>query len=167
MEEEIKTTGQKIDDIYNTFAKVEKEEEKKKKIKLSRKAKVRKRKIKKGWMGVLVIDENGNIHGEKQKVAGFSYNTKDGLYHASDGREILFWEGKFPVILQPTWKNNPILIRKDNDKNETYGQPYIKAKMLADLIKVKSGGGKIIIWILIIGALGYGAYYLLTKGNVI
>ena len=37
-------------------------------MKIIRKAKVKKRKIKKGWIGVLKIDENGNISGEKQKV---------------------------------------------------------------------------------------------------
>jgi len=55
---------------------------------------------------------------------------------------------KFPIIIQPTWRANPLKVGKDiPEQNETYGQKYIKARMLADIIKVKSKGGSIIIWI--------------------
>ena len=162
---ENKTTGQKIDELHKIFEEVEEKDKDKKKIKLMRKAKVRKRKIKKGWIGVLNIGENRSISGEKEKIDGFVFNTKDGKYHTTDGREILFWEGKFPVVIQPSWKLNPLKILKEEDeKNETYGQPYIQARMLKDVIIKKSKSASMIIWVLIIGAIGYGAYYVLTKG---
>lgn len=136
-----------------------------KKVKIPRKAKVRKRKLKKGWIGVLSIDENRNISGEKQKIVGSAYVDKNGLYHATDGREILFWEGKFPVIIQPSWKTNPLQLNPENEKNETYGDKYKMAKMLADTIKVKAKkAGNIIIWIIIGGAALFGVNYLMGGG---
>lgn len=125
---------------------------KKKRIKIPRKAKVRKGKMKKGYVGVIYVDENGNLKGDKAKIQDSSFREKKGPYHATDGREILYWEGKFPVIIQPKWKNNPVNLRKDS-KNETYGQPYLMARMLGDVIKVKNRGGGMIIWI-ILGIVG-------------
>lgn len=138
---------------------------KKRESKIPRKAKVTKRKLKKGWIGILKIDENRNVSMEKQRVSGFAYLTKDGLYHTTDGREILFWNGRFPVVIQPSWKNNPIKLAPETEQNETYGQPYIKAKMLADTIKVKKKGGNIIIWILIGAAVLFGINYF-AGGNL-
>lgn len=130
-----------------------------KKMKLSRKARVKGRKLKKGWIGVIELSENRVMTGTKQKIKGFAYNDSTGKYHASDGREIYFWEGKFPVIIQPTWKSNPLMIDPKSETNETYGQEYIKAKMLSDTIKVKSKGGSIILWILLAGAAIFAINY--------
>jgi hypothetical protein len=130
-----------------------------KNIKIPRKAKVRKRKLKKGWIGILRVDENRNITAEKQKVIGSCFKDKEGIYHSTDGREILFWQGKFPIIIQPSWKLNPLKIIPEEEKNETYGQKYTMAKMLSDTIKVKSKGGNIIIWIIAIGAALFGINY--------
>ena len=134
-----------------------------KNFRLPRKAKVKGRKLKKGFIGVIKIDENRNISMEKQRVLGSAYKTKDGLYHATDGREILFWQGKFPVIIQPAWKTNPLNINPETDKNETYGDTYKMAKMLESTIKVKKqqGGMSILIWILLVGAVLFGINYLM------
>lgn len=156
----------KVDVIYDAL-----KDSNKKKIKIPRKAKTRKRKQKKGYVGVIYIDENRNIRGLKEKIEGGSFSEKSDIkYHATDGREIYFWEGKFPVILQPTWRKNPLDIsnistKKEEDGkiryivNETYGHKFIMAKMLADAIKLKKKGGGIsiiLIIALIIG--GYIAY---------
>ena len=133
-----------------------------KKLKLPRKARVARRKLKKGYIGVLRIDENRNITAEKQRIYGSSFKDGSGFYHATDGREILFWEGKFPIVIQPTWKLNPLKFDPNNDTNETYGQPYIQAKMLRNLIKVKEKmKGSAIIWIILIGAALFGINYLM------
>ena len=157
---------EKIDAIFNQITQADKDEKSKKKaIKLIKKAKVRKRKIKKGWVGVLKIDENGNISGEKEKIIGGTIKSSEGTYHATDGREILFWQGKFPVIIQPSWKKNPLMVKKENEVNETYGQKYIMARMMVDTIKVKTGGGaKAILWIAGLAIAGYIAYTLLKGG---
>lgn len=140
-------------------------EVKTKHLKIPRKAKVKGKKLKKGYIGILTIDENRNITAEKQRINGSSYKDKNGLYHATNGDELLFWQGKFPILIQPSWKNNPININPLTEKNETYGQPYIKAKMLADTIKVKSGGGgSIIMWIILGVAVLVGLNYVMGGG---
>lgn len=126
-------------------------------LKIPRRAKVSKGKLRKGWIGVIKIDENGNLSGTKTQIEGSAFNLGGNLnnanYHATDGREILFWEGKFPVLIQPTWKLNPIKIRKEpEEKNETYGQPYQQAKLLKDVIKIKKSGNMNVI--LVIGVIG-------------
>ncbi len=136
------------------------EKAKTKRIKLPRKARVKKRKLKKGWVGALIIDENKNIHGERVKISGSCFNEKSGKYHATTGEEIFWFEGKYPIIIQPTWRRNTLNVKKDiGEKNETYGDKYVVAKMLADVIKIKTKGGSIIIWILVIGAVLFGINY--------
>lgn len=153
--------------IAERLAKLEgsvQEDVKTKRLKLFRKAKANKRRIKKGWVGILRVDENGNMAGERQKVEDMTVRLKDGTYHATDGREVLFWEGKFPVIIQPTWKINPIQLRKDKEVNEVYGQKYIMARMLRDAIIMKNKGSmSIIIWVLVIGAAALAIKYFMGK----
>jgi len=150
----------KVDEIYDALKDI-----KKKKIKLPRRAKVNKRKLKKGFVGVIYIDENGNIWGEKEKVDGGCMKEKKAIrYHATDGREILFWDGKFPVVIQPTWKKNPLNVRNDIENNQTYGQKYIMARMLADVIKIKNKGGFSIAIIIALIVGGYILYTMFTGG---
>ena len=141
--------------------------ERPKKMRIPKGAKVSKGMLRKGYIGIIRIDENGNLSGEKQKLDGSAFRTKDGKYHSSDGREIGMWEGKHPVLIQPTWKLNPINIRKkDGEENETYGQEYTMAKMLKDVIVKKSlGGAGWLIWVVIIAVAIFGINYL-TGGKI-
>ena len=139
----------KVDKLYDL---VKSEPSNTKKLKILRKAKVRGRKAKKGWMGILKVDENGNIVGEKQRIDDSVFVTSDGKYHATrHGEEVLMWDGKFPVLIQQSWKETPVNLRKGEfSKDETYGQKYIMARMLNDTIKVKNKmGGSIILWIIL------------------
>ena len=159
--EDSKPLREKVDEMYDAW-----KDKKKKKIKIPRKAKVGRAKIKKGYIGVLRIDENGNISGYRTKIEGSCYNSSKHTYHATDGSEILKWEGKYPVLIQPTWKKNPLLISKEAGAiNETYGQKYIKAKMLGDVIKVKKNSGFGIAWIIGLAIAGY-VIYSIFKGGI-
>lgn len=122
-------------------------------LRLPTRAKVRGNKLKKGFLGVLVVDENLNIHGEKVKVEGSAYRLKDGSYHSTEGEEILMWNGKFPLIVQSSKRINPVNFK--NQVNETYGQSYIIAKMLGGTVinKKKTSGGLVVI--LIIAVIGF------------
>jgi len=151
----------KVDTIFEKLN-PEYPKKKSKKIKIPRKARVRKGKAKRGWIGILRVDENNVITGERQKIEDSAFTLKGGTVHATNGQEVLFWNGKYPVIVQETKSRNP---KKFNDgDNQTYGQKYILAKMLKDAIKVKTNSGSIIIWILIIGGLVFGAQYLFGGG---
>ncbi len=135
------------------------------KMRIPRKARVRKRHLKRGYIGILRIDENKNITGEKQRISGSAYTTSDGITHALNLDDIVWWEGRFPIIWQPSWRNNPVNFLKGLEKNETHGQPYIKAKMLADVIKVKAKGGSIVIWFVVAGVALFAINYL-TGGSL-
>lgn len=152
--------AQKVNEIYSVL-----KDSNKKQIKMPRKAKIKGMRNKKGWKGVIYIDENGTIRGEKEKLDDSVFREKRSIrYHATDGSETLFWEGKYPVILQPTWRKNPINIRKEfGEKNQTYGQKYIMARMLADVIKIKSKGAGL-LWIIGLAIGGYLLYSMFTGG---
>lgn len=164
MEEEIKIEKKPMLQELTELRDYKESTIKKRKIKIPRKAKVRKGKIKKGWIGILKIDENGNISGEKQKLEDSTIRLKDKTYHTIEGDEIGMWEGKYPVTIIPIWKKNPIkLKRSKGEPNETHGQKYIMARMLGDTIKVKAAAGaKGLMYLVIAGAVAYGAYMLLT-----
>ena len=136
----------------------------KKPMKIPRKAKVSRSKLKKGWIGIIKIEENGNISGEKQKLEDSTIRLKDKTYHAVKGEEIGMWDGKYPCVVLQTWKKNPICLkRRAVEPNETHGQKYIMARMIGDTIKVKAAAaGKGLLYLLIAAAVGYGGYMLLT-----
>ncbi len=158
---EKKPIVEQIKELNKFKAGIISEKENKKGIRIPRKAKVRKGKLKKGYIGILRIDENRNITGEKVKVAGNAYMTSDGSYHAIEGNEMLFWEGKFPLVIQKTNQTRPLSLFEENKKSETFGDRYKMAKMLNDTIRVKSKGGSIIIWVLVAGAALYGINYMM------
>lgn len=157
---------EKVDFLYNGLS----EKEKKKLIKklnLPFRAKVGKRKIKKGWIGILRVDENGNIAPEKRQIDQQTFTTKDGSYHATDGSEILWWMGKFPVVFQPTWKRTPlnVLAGLRNGMSQTIADKYVLAKMKLDAIKGKKGGS-IVVWIILAIILIVGISYFAKGGSI-
>ena len=104
------------------------------------------------------VGENQSATFEKVQVEGGAFKTSDGSYHSTDGREILFFQGKFPFIVQEEKSINPKNFKFNElseDVPQTYGDKNILAMMLRDTIKVKKGGNMspIIIGIVIIGIL--------------
>lgn len=150
-----KNLKEKVDESYEFMESVK--SGKIKKLKIPRQAKVSRSKMKKGYIGILKIDENGNISGEKHKLSEGAYQLKHGTFHSSDRREILMWNGKHPVVIQPTWSKNPIDLRVLKPTNETYGQLLIMAKMLKSVLVKKKAGGQIVFWIIgvIVAIVGY------------
>ena len=164
MEEEIENKQMPMIEELKMLRDLKESITKKGKIKIPRKAKVRKGKLKKGWIGIIKIDENGNISGEKQKLEDSTIRLKDKTYHSIRGDEIGMWGGKYPVVILPVWKKNPVKVKRAKDEdNETHGQKYIMARMLGDTIKVKAAAGaKGLMYLIIAGAVAYGAYMLFT-----
>jgi len=163
MEEKTKPLAEMVKELYED----KHSDKKKKKFRLPRKGKVSKGKIKKGFMTIQRIDDNGNVAFEKQRIKDATYQLSTGDYHTSNKKDILSYKGK-PFVIQAVKKLNPYNPNKIVDGkvveplegvNETYGQKYIRARMLADTIKVKGKGGRIIIWLLIGGAVLFGINY--------
>ncbi len=162
---EEKKISEKIDETYDFIQQVKEGNVKIKKLRIPRKAKVGKLKRKKGYIGILRVDENGTLRGEKVKVEDSTFTLKDGTNHATDSGEILYWNGKFPVFIQPTWSINPTDLRKEKPKNETYGQKYIQARMLKAVITNKKKAGNMVIWIVVAIAAVIG-YSVISKGGI-
>ncbi|MGA2130641.1 MAG: hypothetical protein ABSG05_03470 [Candidatus Pacearchaeota archaeon] len=154
---EEKTPLQKIDEIHNLFVPADDKKLKKKELKIP---KISKGKAKKGWVIVEKIDTNRNISFEKQQVAQDIFKMKDGILHATDGREIFFYKN-LPLIHQPAWRINPFdpVTEKGEltSRNNVYGLKPILAEIESGkYVEQKKRGGLGGIWmiILIIGG-GY------------
>lgn len=148
------TLKEKVDKLYSVIESGDKK--KIKKLKLPRKAKIGKSKLKKAFCGVLFVNENRTISGEQVQLEGGTYQTKDENYHVTNGNELFFWEGKYPVLWQRYDKLNPTnLLAKEDDKNEIYGQDLIKLRIKRDLIKEKGKMGMGWIKIVIFVVAGY------------
>lgn len=155
------TLKEKADFSYNVLQGFKEKELKKivKKLKLPRKAKVRKGRLKKSWIGVLYLAENKVIRGERTKLEGGTYVLKDGNTRYTNDSEIVWWEGKYPIIFQRHDKANPSNPYGESPKvNEVYGQDQIKLRMKKDVIKEKGRGG--MSWLIIVAIL-VGGYFLL------
>lgn len=125
-----------------------------KQMRLPAKAKVKGNRVKKGWLGCAKIGRNGALTFERIQIDEGAFTTSDGSYHVTDGREILLWKGKFPIIFQEEAKKNPFNFQFNTGHDETYGDKLILAKMLKDSIKIKKGGNMSpIIVIVIIGVI--------------
>lgn len=159
-----KSIKEKVDETYDFIDKVKTGKIKPREMKLPRKAKVRRTKKKKGYIGILKVDENGNLSGEKVKLVGGAFDIKENTWHSTNGEEILFWNGKYPVLIQPTWSKNPINLKDLKKNNKTYGQKIIKAKMIkAALVKGKKKGG-FLIWI-VLAVVGFVIWQIFKGGT--
>lgn len=143
----------KIDKIYSTIESGDKKIIKK--LKIPRRAKVSKSRMKKGWVGFLFINEANNIRGEKTKVDGGTYVLKDGNTRYTNGKELIWWEGKHPIFFQRYDKANPENLFNPAPINQVYGQDQIKARMKKDIIKPTGKGGMSILYIIAIVVGGY------------
>jgi len=161
---EEKNLSQKVEESFDFINKVKEGKIKVRELKIPRKAKVSRMKQKKGYIGIIRVDENLNMTGEKVKLEESSVQLKGGTFHATDGQEICRWNGKYPVVIIPTWSKNPINLKELKPNNETYGQKYIMAKMLKAVIVATKKKGSFLIWIIIAIAAIIG-YSLITKGG--
>jgi len=152
------TLKEKINKIYSVLGEnkeKQKRKEEPKKLKLPRKARVGKLRKKKGYCGILFLNENKIIQGQKVKLEGGTYRTKDDNYHVTNGSELISWEGKFPILWQRHDKLNPSNILSKEGDNEVYGQNLIMLRMKKDLVKEKKKGGMSMLYIILLLVGGY------------
>jgi len=145
-----------IKELLKTNNKVKKP----KKFKLPWSAKVGNSKLKRGYVTIQVIEENGSLSFRKEPIVDGTIKLEDS-YHAIADMDILYYKGK-PFIIQAKNKLNPY--NPLRGEHETYGQKYVMARMEKDRIigKKKLGLG------VGIGALVIGAviiYALITGGT--
>ena len=143
---------QDIEEIKEQL-KEEKEKKKTKKFRLPFKAKVSKRRLREGYVTVMVINENKNVDFTREPIKDGTYNIGD-TFHAVQSEDVLFYKGR-PLVIQPKKKLNPY--NPLDKKNETYGQKYVMARMEGDklTLKKKLGWGMSIGFIIVIGIIAY------------
>lgn len=150
----------KVDASYElakAFKEMDEREKQKliKKLNIPRKAKVSRSRMKKGYIGVLFLNDNRVIRGEKVQLDGGTYRTKDKNCHVTDGSELIFWEGKYPLVFQRNDKLNPTNLFKEATENEMYGQEKVYLRMTKDAQKDKKKGKTNWIYLILILVGGY------------
>ena len=125
-----------------------------KKFRLPFKARVSKIKQRKGWVTIQLINENKSIEFRKEPIINNTIKIDDTV-HAIESEDVLSYRGK-PFIIQAKKKLNPY--NPLNGKNETYGQKYVMARLIGDVIKPTTGF-KSSFWIIVLLAAAGGALW--------
>ncbi|HEC39992.1 hypothetical protein LCGC14_0509510 [marine sediment metagenome] len=143
---------QDLEDLKKSYEE-EKEMKKTKKFRLPFKAKVSKKRMREGYVTVMVINENKNVDFTREPIKDATYNLGD-TFHATNSEDVLFYKGR-PLVIQPKKKLNPY--NPLQGKNETYGQKYVMARMEGDklTLKKKIGWGMSIGLLIIAGIVAY------------
>jgi hypothetical protein len=146
VDELMKEKNDKINEIYTE-----------KKFRMPMKSKVSNGKVKKGFATVMTIKENNNIDFVRKQIIGNTIKLEDGepiSIHALQKEDLFFYKGK-PFIFQP--KGNLNAWNPLKQKDETYGQPLVMARMEGDKLSIKKGIGKggWIVGAVILGIIAY------------
>jgi hypothetical protein len=147
-----------------------KKKEKKFKFKIPFKGKLSKQNIKKGFVTVQILHENGSVDFIKTKIDNGTISV-EGCPRISTADYTIFYKGK-PLIILPAWSLIPFS-PVDNyeqtvkDKLTTAGRRLIIERMKLDAIKAKKGMGFGLIGWIVLGAAVIGVGYFLIKGGKI
>lgn len=167
-DEENKQTNLKdrLNNIENALERLAEKSEKKK-FKIPFKGRLSKPNIKKGYVTVQVIHENGHIEFLKTPVVNGTIDV-EGIPRLSTADYTLQYQGK-PLIILPSWSLKPFS-PVDNYENTvqekltTAGRRLIIERMKLDAIKPKMAGFGMIGWI-VLGLVILGVGYYLIKGG--
>lgn len=128
-----------------------------------------KSKLKKGNVLVILMKENNYFDLRVLPVInGNVYLKEEGTYHLADAEYIGYWKNK-PVLLLPTWSNEPItkdVLTRKIDENRSTIKPQkqiihlMEDARLAEQTKTKSGMKAIIIILIIVAII-----YILGRGQ--
>ncbi len=136
-----KTLKEKVDLLIEDKRENEKKIYKEKKFKVPMKGKVSKGRMKKGFATIITIKENNNIDFVRKQIIGNTIKLEDGepiSIHALKKEDVFFYKNK-PFIIQGKSNLNPWNPFKQ--KNETYGQALVMARMEGDKLSIKKGFG--------------------------
>ncbi len=159
-----------LEDLVKKFEELEKKGKKEKKFRLPFRSKISNKKMREGYVTVLVIKDNRNIDFVKEPIIDSTFKLNDTI-HALEDKNVFFYKRR-PFIIQPKKKltqYNPEIKSDEKDKdpldcpNQTYGQKYVMARMESDKLTLKKQIG----WGLSIGVLiivGIIVYSLFTGG---
>ena len=133
-----------------------KQNKKSKKFRIPFKGGVSNRKVKEGYISVVVIRDNKNIDFVKEPIIDGTYKLNDTI-HAVNEKDIFLYKGK-PFVFQPKRTINPYNPLKE--EHQTYGQKYIMSRMESDKLTLKKqlGWGMSIGVLIIVAVIGYSLF---------
>lgn len=135
-----------------------------KKFKLPWRGRVSKKKVSRGWCGVIYIGHNKSVKFTKVPITD-SVIELDGVPHNVLPHHILNYRNRMPLIIQTAWGQEPFNpegnfkeVQEANMGSEGWRfiQAYLEAQAVKD--KKKFGAGAIIFGILIVAGIAYYAY---------
>ena len=140
-----------------------------KKFRLPSKAKINRGKIRKNWVTVQYITENGQTDFFKAQIVDGTI-TIDGIPRIATADFIMDYKGK-PMILIPAWSLRPYSPVESyekcvEDKLTTTGRKLVIAKMKHDAIAPKKANMGMIVWVILGIAIIAGGYYLFKGGKL-
>jgi hypothetical protein len=164
LKDEIRRLKEKIDGEESI------KEKKSKKFKIPFNARVKIRELKKNYVTVLYLKNNHT--GDFIKVPIDESSTMiNGIPRIATPEEIIYIDGKTPLIIQPEWSVKPISISDSYEKSvqkeltsEGFSILLNRMKKEAIIAKKKMSGWLIILIIAIIGILGF---FLLGGGKLL
>ena len=134
---------EKVDLLLEEKREKEKKLYKERKFKLPSKAKVSKTKSMKGYITVMTIKDNRTVDFVRKQIIGNTIKLTEGeplSISALKSEDLFLYKGK-PLLIQPKSHLNPW--NPLTEKNETYGQALVMARMEGDKLITKKGFGKL------------------------
>ena len=145
-----------LEELIKKFEELEGKVKKQKKFRIPFIGRVSNRKVREGYISIVVIKDNKNIDFVKQPIVDGTFKLNDTI-HSVDERDIFLYKGK-PFVFQPKRTINPYNPLKE--EHQTYGQKYIMSRMESDKLTLKKqlGWGMSIGVLIIVAIIGYSIF---------
>jgi len=137
MTEENLTLSEKVDRLTQLIEKNPIKKRKERMFRMPFSGRVGRGHLKKGFVTVLEIAENGSASFTKKQIVDSTIKLRD-TYHSVDDKDCLNYKGK-PLIIIPKKSENPY--NPNYVKNTTFSQKHIMSRMMNETInKAKTIG---------------------------
>lgn len=130
-----------------------------KKFRMPLRSRVSKRKLRQGYITVVVLNENKMVDFRKEPIVDGTFKLDDTIHAVNEG-DIFLYKGK-PLVFQAKKKINPY--NPLDGEHETYGLKTVANQLEAGLLTKKKKMSGIMIMILIVVIIG-GIYYFTSGG---
>jgi len=147
-----------LKELVSDLTEAVKEQPKKKKFKLPFRSRVSKKRMREGYVTLVLVNENRGVDFRREPIIEGTIKVDD-TFHAIQEQDLFVYKNK-PIVFMAKNKLNPYNPLAGD--NETYGQKHVMARMESDKISAKK---KVGIGIGIVGLIVAGiVVYALIRG---